>query len=90
VLTLFCHDIYVVACRFLPPDYSDGIEAPRLSLTGKKQLDNFKNCVNKVHLSQNNGVLKLDYHDNLKGNTATDLFLQSMNKHILHGLFAIS
>ncbi len=75
MITQFCHDIYVVACRFLPPDYSDGIEAPRLSLTGKKQLDNFKNCVYKDHFSQHNGALKshnifqrrLDYHDKLKG-----------------------
>ncbi len=65
----------MAACRFLPPDYSDGIEAPRLSLTGKKQLDNFKNCVYKVHFSQNNGTpksqnifqLRLDYHDKLNG-----------------------
>jgi hypothetical protein len=63
----------MVTCRFLPPDYSDGIEAPRLSLTGKTQMNYFS--VNKVHLSQNNGALKsqnifqlrLDYHDKLKG-----------------------
>jgi hypothetical protein len=24
-----------VPCRFLPPDYADGIEVPRLSLTGE-------------------------------------------------------
>jgi hypothetical protein len=47
----------MVTCRFLPPDYSDGIEAPRLSLTGKTRMNYFKNCVNKVHLSQNNGTL---------------------------------
>ena len=25
----------VCLCRFLPPDYADGVEAPRLSLTGE-------------------------------------------------------
>jgi hypothetical protein len=39
VISQFCHDFYVIACRFLPPDYSDGIEAPRLSLTGRVSFE---------------------------------------------------
>jgi hypothetical protein len=46
-----------VPCRFLPPDYADGIEVPRLSLTGESLSKYF------IYIYKNSpGSQKSHYH----------------------------